>query len=462
MRLTDRVRSGPLEITDLLWSLDGDGERRPVAADEVTALLLDRGQRRAAEVVRRLPTAHGYLDDDYVDRLGLRVHCELQRLSEELQLGRRVSELLEPTVRRLPGSSAGPVRVVDVGCGVGYLIRSLAAHGELGDRVELVGVDLNPVLVDEATGLAAREGLRCRFVRGDALRPGVAIEDGSRTIVVSTGLLHHLSERELVAFFAGQAELGVAEFAHWDIAPCLWSTLGAWIFHQARMRAGLPTRRRAVRPPCPLGRRPPRCHARGCGRVRLRGARGLPLASPRPRRAPTSRRGTSIIGLVAAALLALALLDASFSGFRASLGRTGLIRHRGSDVVAARRGAVLGAALLVPAIAVFVLDLAVRGASAQGYQDAGEAALLVFGPYAVLTWVALGAYFLLGWRQKYLASALVLGPFTLFRPVVVAAGSLIGILRADEAGVSSAIVLSALAVLSVEGLAGRRWYASPL
>lgn len=130
--------------------------------------------------------------------------------------------------------------------------------------------------------------------------------------------------------------------------------------------------------------------------------------------------------------------------------------------MAARRGAVLGAALLVPAIAVFVLDLAVRGASAQGYQDAGEAALLVFGPYAVLTWVALGAYFLLGWRQKYLASALVLGPFTLFRPVVVAAGSLIGILRADEAGVSSAIVLSALAVLSVEGLAGRRWYASPL
>jgi len=28
----------------------------------------------------------------------------------------------------------------------------------------------------------------------------------------------------------------VAAFAHWDIAPCFWSTLGAWVFHRARMR----------------------------------------------------------------------------------------------------------------------------------------------------------------------------------------------------------------------------------
>ena len=25
-------------------------------------------------------------------------------------------------------------------------------------------------------------------------------------------------------------------FAHWDIAPCVWSTVGAWVFHRARMR----------------------------------------------------------------------------------------------------------------------------------------------------------------------------------------------------------------------------------
>ena len=54
--------------------------------------------------------------------------------------------------------------------------------------------------------------------------------------MISSGLLHHLSAGGLSGFFAAPAKLGVAAFAHWDIVPCLWSTLGAWVFHQARMR----------------------------------------------------------------------------------------------------------------------------------------------------------------------------------------------------------------------------------
>ncbi|MGH3510034.1 MAG: methyltransferase domain-containing protein [Nocardioidaceae bacterium] len=230
------MRSGLLEITDLLWSLDADGQRVPVVVDDVVEQLLIRGQRRAAAIVRTMPAIDGHLDPDYVDRLGLRVHCELQRLAEELQMGRRVTELLVARVRRLQDSGPGPIRVVDIGCGLGYVIRSMAARAAFDDEVELVGVDLNPVLIQEARDLAIHEGLLCRFVRGDALRPGVAIEDGLRTIVISTGLLHHLNESDLVAFFAGQAAQGVEAFAHWDIAPCFWSTLGAWVFHQARMR----------------------------------------------------------------------------------------------------------------------------------------------------------------------------------------------------------------------------------
>ena len=57
-----------------------------------------------------------------------------------------------------------------------------------------------------------------------------------RTFVISTGVLHHLGADELTRFFEAQAQLGVAGFAHWDIAPCLWSTAGAWLFHRARMR----------------------------------------------------------------------------------------------------------------------------------------------------------------------------------------------------------------------------------
>ncbi|MGH3510035.1 MAG: hypothetical protein ACRDPI_07380 [Nocardioidaceae bacterium] len=158
--------------------------------------------------------------------------------------------------------------------------------------------------------------------------------------------------------------------------------------------------------------------------------------------------------------MVLGLLDAAFSGFRSSLGRSGLIGHRKSDVLATYRGAVLGAALLAPAVAFFGVDVGLLDSSPSDYRSAGEAALIVFVPYAALTMLALAIYGFLGWRRKYLASAAVLGPFTLVRPLVVAAGALFGILRADDVRVTIAILWSAAAVLGVEAVAGRVWYAS--
>jgi SAM-dependent methyltransferase len=224
-----------VEITDLLWALDTAGRRSPVYRDGVVARLVASGQRGAARIVLRMPEVDGVLDPPYLDSLGLRVHRELQRLGEELQFGRRVAALLAPIVAGLR-SADGAVRVIDVGCGLGYVPRWVAATLALGPDVELIGVDRNPILIAEATRLARLEGLPCRFVHGDAFEPGVVVEDGARTIVISSGLLHHLPEGDLADFFAAQARLGVAAFAHWDIAPCRWSTLGAWVFHRARMR----------------------------------------------------------------------------------------------------------------------------------------------------------------------------------------------------------------------------------
>ncbi|MGO8957480.1 MAG: class I SAM-dependent methyltransferase [Streptosporangiaceae bacterium] len=200
------------------------------------ARLLGCGQRRAARIVSRMPSPDGVLDPDYVDALGIRVHCELLRLSEELQFGRRVEALLSPLIAGLRTAGPGIIRVVDVGCGLGYVLRSLAAAPRLGSDVQLVGVDLNLALINRARDLAAQEGLACQLICGDALDPQIAIEDAARTIVISSGLMHHMPEQALPGFFASQADLGVAAFAHWDIAPCLWSTIGAWVFHQARMR----------------------------------------------------------------------------------------------------------------------------------------------------------------------------------------------------------------------------------
>jgi SAM-dependent methyltransferase len=226
----------PLEITDLLWQAGGDGERLPVLKADVLKQLADRGQRRAARMVSRMPSPEGVLDPDYVDALGIRVHCELLRLSEELQFGRRVAAQLVPMIATLRTAGSGVMRVVDIGCGLGYVLRSMAAGSNLGPDVELVGMDMNPAIVARARDLAAQEGTECEFICGDAFRPEPAVRDAGRTVVISSGLMHHIPQHALPDFFAVQARIGVAAFAHWDIAPCRWSTLGAWVFHQARMR----------------------------------------------------------------------------------------------------------------------------------------------------------------------------------------------------------------------------------
>lgn len=225
-----------LEITDLLWPVDVGGAPVPVPKADVLARLRAGGQHRAARIVSAMPAREGILDRDYVDALGLRVHCELQRLGEELQFAQRIAAWLCPIIKKIGQRGGRRVRVIDVGCGLGFVVRAMAASSALGPDVELVGVDLNPVLVAEAMRLAEREGLACCFVQGDAFRPGTAVKDGPRSIVISSGLMHHLHEPELAEFFAAQSKLGVAAFAHWDIAPCLWSALGAWVFHHARMR----------------------------------------------------------------------------------------------------------------------------------------------------------------------------------------------------------------------------------
>jgi SAM-dependent methyltransferase len=227
-----------VEITDLLWDRDPvTGARRPVRRDAVVRRLAHGGQRRAARIAARLPATDGLLTEADVDGLMLRVHLELQRLGEELQLPRRVAETLGELLQPLREEDPDlPVRVVDIGCGLGYVLRWLAARGVLGPGVEFVGVDLNATLMGHAARLAATEDLPCRFVTGDALRPGTAVTDPRRTVVISTGLLHHLPVAELSGFFAAHQRLGVAAFAHWDADPSPWATVGAWVFHRSRMR----------------------------------------------------------------------------------------------------------------------------------------------------------------------------------------------------------------------------------
>ncbi|MFI6640169.1 class I SAM-dependent methyltransferase [Streptomyces sp. NPDC050504] len=248
-----------LEISDLVIDHDPvTHERRPVPREAVVARLAAAGDRRGARIAATLPCApDGTLDPDAVDRRLVAVHTELQRLSEELRTGDRITALLRPLLDALRAGGHGRIRIVDVGCGLGYLVRWLAASGALGataagatgadvpgadgtraDGVELIGMDFNAALVAEAARLARAEDLPCRFERGDAFAIGGGDAGGgaAATVYVSTGVLHHFRGPDLDAFFAAHSAPGTAAFVHYDIAVTPLAPIGAQVFHRARMR----------------------------------------------------------------------------------------------------------------------------------------------------------------------------------------------------------------------------------
>ena len=155
-------------------------------------------------------------------------------------------------------------------------------------------------------------------------------------------------------------------------------------------------------------------------------------------------------------LTVIVLVDGACSGFRASTGRTGLIHHRRRDRRAAARGVALVIILVAPAGIVAGVDV-LGPRSGHEYAAAATAMLEVLLPYASVVALALAAYAVLDWRWSYLAMALILGPFTLARPIVALAAVAVGIGHARGLAMTAALVLGTLGVLAVEPIAGLTW-----
>ena len=229
------MRPSDPEVSDLILDIDPlTMERRPVSKDAVIARFRASGNHEAARAVERIPERNGELDPDYVDKLLVRVHTEMQWLAEEFQHGRRLRELIGPMLQVLRKRKSPPYRVVDVGCGTGFGVRWLAARGEFGPDVELIGADFNPALIAEAQRLATVEKLSCRFVLADAFQ---LQEPGH--IFVTTGVVHHFRGNALRAFFARHEHPETQAFFHFDFQPGPLAPIGSRFWHWLRMRTAL-------------------------------------------------------------------------------------------------------------------------------------------------------------------------------------------------------------------------------
>ena len=230
------------EISDEIVSYDAETlSRVPVRKADVERRFESVGNARAARIVRWMPERGGFLDPEAVDRLLVTVHCEMQSMSEEFQHGRRVLELLTPLLEAFESEGAGAsrvasrrLRVVDLGCGTGYVVRWLAARGGLSERVELIGADYNAALVSEARRLASKERLDCAFVVANAFR----LEEPA-DVILSTGVVHHFRGRALTELFRQHEASHARAFVHFDFQPSPFAPFGSWLFHRVRMRQPL-------------------------------------------------------------------------------------------------------------------------------------------------------------------------------------------------------------------------------
>lgn len=222
------------EITDLIVRHDPCTlERLPVRKQDVLDVFAKFQNRQALRAIEELPASGGLLDACEIDRLLVTIHWEMQRLGEEFYHGPRVYEVVRVVISAIRANGfRGPLRVVDVGCGIGYTLRWLAGRTSLAsENVQLTGVDLNSALIQEANRLSAAENLPCCFQHGDAFSP-----DHSGHIYLSTGVIHHFRDEALLEFLRRHQQPETRAFLHFDFQPWFLAPYGSWFFHVLRMR----------------------------------------------------------------------------------------------------------------------------------------------------------------------------------------------------------------------------------
>jgi 2-polyprenyl-3-methyl-5-hydroxy-6-metoxy-1,4-benzoquinol methylase len=141
-----------------------------------------------------------------VSRTGARVAREVQRIAGEARTGRRAAR---ESAGGAPAraSSTGRIRVLDVACGGGDVLRDVARRmGRAGIEVELHGCDVSAVALEHARRRSAASPM-ISFERRDVLDAPLP---GGFDLVTCSLFLHHLEDGDAARLLGAMAEAGRA------------------------------------------------------------------------------------------------------------------------------------------------------------------------------------------------------------------------------------------------------------
>lgn len=219
----------------------GKDARGRTVADWDSAILLTE----FAELITTGPRAAfrvGHRDPEVCQTAGMPPHRDVAAFDERARgyeqgwRGRMHHDIADRAADLALSVHASPRRVLDVGCGTGYLLRLLASR--CPDASELAGIDAAPSMIEAAEDAAGDR--RLRFTVGTAER--LPYPDGTFDLVVSTTSFDHWADqgaglRECARVLTSGGHLVLADL----FSPLLLPTLLAGRRDKAR------TRRRASR-----------------------------------------------------------------------------------------------------------------------------------------------------------------------------------------------------------------------
>lgn len=163
---------------------------------------------------------------------------------------------------------------------------------------------------------------------------------------------------------------------------------------------------------------------------------------------------------IAVLLAVLAVFDCALAGFRAAAGRLGLIdkgRYYRSAIAAGILGGVIIVAINVGLTAAIVATSPEPDATWHELVRAGTTCVWFFGALATATMAAMALWFSPTAEIQLLATVIVLGPFTLIRPLIIAAGLGVAAARAHDVRVGLVAVAAGVTMLGFEYVLGRRY-----
>ena len=163
--------------------------------------------------------------------------------------GQLHKEISDRVVELARSQVPAPRRVLDVGCGTGYVMRQLAAR--LPRASEFLGVDPAPKMIEAARAASSDE--RLHFIPGTAER--LPADDGAYDLVVSTTSFDHWTDqaagiRECARALAPGGTLVLTD----QFSNLLWPTM------LGTRRGTARTRSRATRLITAAGLRDPQWH----------------------------------------------------------------------------------------------------------------------------------------------------------------------------------------------------------